>query len=68
MAAIDELLRVMLEKGGSDLHLSVGRPPTIRVSGAQVHPLRPRPGQRKLLQRCDQQEGYLKHQVLAVLS
>ncbi|HKB90604.1 MAG TPA: PilT/PilU family type 4a pilus ATPase [Opitutaceae bacterium] len=34
MPAIDQLLRAMLEKGGSDLHLSVGQPPKIRASGA----------------------------------
>jgi twitching motility protein PilT len=34
MAAIDALLRTMLEKGGSDLHLTVGLPPKIRASGA----------------------------------
>ncbi len=34
MAAIDQLLRTMLEKGGSDLHLTVGLPPKARISGA----------------------------------
>lgn len=34
MAAIDSLLRVMLERGGSDLHLTVGLPPKARLSGA----------------------------------
>ena len=33
MAAIDSLLRSMLEKGGSDLHLTVGLPPKSRISG-----------------------------------
>src|SRR5450759_5510595 len=33
MAAIDTLLRTMLEKGGSDLHLTVGLPPKTRASG-----------------------------------
>jgi twitching motility protein PilT len=33
MAAIDTLLRFMLEKGGSDLHLTVGLPPKARISG-----------------------------------
>ena len=27
MAAIDTLLKTMLDKGGSDLHLTVGLPP-----------------------------------------
>ena len=34
MAAIDHLLQTMLEKGGSDLHLTVGLPPKIRASGS----------------------------------
>jgi hypothetical protein len=47
MAAIDSLLRSMLEKGGSDLHLTVGLPPKIpRLRLAPAHPRRPgrRPG------------------------
>ena len=42
MAAIDTLLRTMLEKGGSDLHLSVGLPPKIRASGS-LQPLSDQP-------------------------
>ncbi len=34
MAAIDQLLRTMIEKGGSDLHLTVGLPPKARISGS----------------------------------
>jgi twitching motility protein PilT len=34
MAAIDSLLRTMLDKGGSDLHLTVGLPPKSRISGS----------------------------------
>ena len=34
MPAIDPLLRTMLEKGGSDLHLTVGLPPKARLSGS----------------------------------
>ena len=34
MAAIDALLKTMIERGGSDLHLTVGLPPKARVSGA----------------------------------
>jgi hypothetical protein len=30
---IDDLLRQCVERGGSDLHLTVGLPPTIRLSG-----------------------------------
>jgi len=36
MAAIDSLLKTMLEKGGSDLHLTVGLPPKSRISGSLV--------------------------------
>jgi len=32
-AHIDDLLRIVVEKGGSDLHISVGVPPIIRVDG-----------------------------------
>lgn len=31
-----DLLRVMLEKGSSDLHLAVGRPPVLRVDGELI--------------------------------
>ncbi len=34
MPAIDTLLKSMLERGGSDLHLSVGLPPKARISGS----------------------------------
>ena len=33
MALIDEYLKTMLAKGGSDLHLTVGQPPKIRAHG-----------------------------------
>jgi twitching motility protein PilT len=36
MAAIESLLRGMIEKGASDLHLVVGRPPLYRVRGELV--------------------------------
>lgn len=44
---IDDLLRVMLERGGSDLHIAVGSPPGIRQRGELVpienmRPLSPR--------------------------
>jgi twitching motility protein PilT len=42
MAAIDALLKNMLEKGGSDLHLTVGLPPKIRASGS-LQPLTDQP-------------------------
>jgi twitching motility protein PilT len=34
MAAIDSLLKTMLDKGGSDLHLTVGLPAKSRISGS----------------------------------
>jgi len=30
---VPELLEVMLERGASDLHLTVGAPPTVRLHG-----------------------------------
>ncbi|MFA5056727.1 MAG: type IV pilus twitching motility protein PilT [Opitutaceae bacterium] len=42
MAEIDQLLRTMLEKGGSDLHLTVGLPPKARISGSLTS-FEPRP-------------------------
>ena len=33
MAQIDQFLKVMVEQGGSDLHLTVGSPPVMRVHG-----------------------------------
>ena len=36
---IDRFLHLMLERGASDLHLSVGRPPMFRLSG-EVDPIR----------------------------
>ncbi len=47
MPHIDELLRLMLQRGGSDLHLTVGSPPGIRQRGdivpvEDMKPLTPR--------------------------
>lgn len=36
MAAIDELFKVMVEQGASDLHLTSGAPPFLRLHGAMV--------------------------------
>jgi twitching motility protein PilT len=36
MAQIDTLLRTMVEKGGSDLHIMVGQPPKARISGSII--------------------------------
>jgi len=42
MPAIDQIRRTMLEKGGSDLHLTVGLPPKSRISGS-LQPIGPTP-------------------------
>ncbi|HET7536213.1 MAG TPA: PilT/PilU family type 4a pilus ATPase, partial [Candidatus Didemnitutus sp.] len=42
MAAIDLLLKTMLDKGGSDLHLTVGLPPKSRISGS-LQPIAEKP-------------------------
>ena len=36
MSNLDFLLRQMTERGASDLHLKVGRPPTLRVNGERL--------------------------------
>ena len=41
---LNRMLFELVEKGGSDLHLTVGAPPTIRVNGS----LRPLPGYGRL--------------------
>lgn len=33
MARVDELVRILVDRGGSDLHLKVGSPPAMRVKG-----------------------------------
>ena len=33
MAQIDQFLNVLVEQGGSDLHLTTGSPPVMRVHG-----------------------------------
>src|SRR5262245_49154082 len=35
-ATIEELLQILVERGGSDLHLSAGSPPRVRIDGALV--------------------------------
>jgi twitching motility protein PilT len=42
MAEIDTLLRSMVEKGGSDLHLIIGMPPKARISGS-IQPISDKP-------------------------
>ena len=36
MVSMEELLNLMVQRGGSDLHLSVGSPPRIRVDGKLI--------------------------------
>jgi twitching motility protein PilT len=50
MAAVDQLLRTMLNKGGSDLHLTIGLPPKARVSGSLV-PLSDSPVDAKTMEK-----------------
>ncbi|HWA87299.1 MAG TPA: ATPase, T2SS/T4P/T4SS family, partial [Opitutus sp.] len=56
MPVIDTLLRTMLDKGGSDLHLTVGLPPKSRISGSLVPigdtPLDPPTMERYLKEIC----------------
>jgi twitching motility protein PilT len=52
--AIDEVLLYLLEKGGSDLHLSVNSPPMIRVHGE----LEPVPGYRAMTAQQLQESVY----------
>src|SRR5690606_34301765 len=42
MADLDQLLRTMLERKGSDLHLTVGLPPKARIEGS-LAPIADRP-------------------------
>ena len=39
MANMHQLLKAMVEKGASDLHITVGTPPQLRIDG-KLHPLR----------------------------
>lgn len=43
MAKIDQLFKILVESGGSDLHISPSNPPLMRISG-DLHPI----GQQKL--------------------
>jgi twitching motility protein PilT len=42
MAKIDQLFKVMVERGASDLHISPNNPPMIRISG-DLHPITQQP-------------------------
>ena len=34
MAVIDQYFRVLVQEGGSDLHVSEGQPPKVRINGS----------------------------------
>ena len=51
-AKIDRFLRLMTSRGASDLHLTVGRPPMLRVTGS-MEPIRYRTLLRARLRRAD---------------
>lgn len=58
---VDDLLRLMLERGGSDLHITVGSPPGIRQRGELVpvenmKPLMPRDTQEMLLSLLSEEQ------------
>jgi twitching motility protein PilT len=36
MVSIEELLQIMVQRGGSDLHVTAGAPPKVRIDGALV--------------------------------
>ena len=36
-SALDALLREMVRRGASDLHLSAGQPPRLRIDGSLAH-------------------------------
>ena len=58
---VDDLLRLMLERGGSDLHITVGSPPGIRQRGEllpieNMKPLMPRDTQEMLLSLLSEEQ------------
>lgn len=58
---IDDLLRLMLDRGGSDLHITVGSPPGIRQRGEiipieNMKPLMPRDSQEMLLNLLSEEQ------------
>ena len=67
MPAIDYYFDILLEKGGSDLHLSIGHPATIRLKGDLVQIDRQPLDERKIrhlmdeLLGRDQQEHFHTH-------
>lgn len=58
---IDDLLRTMLQRGGSDLHITVGAAPGIRLRGEitpieEMHPLTPRDTQEMILSLLSEEQ------------
>ncbi len=58
---VDDLLRLMLERGGSDLHITVGSPPGIRMRGELVpventRPLTPKDVQAMILSLLSEEQ------------
>ena len=58
---VDDLLRVMLDRGGSDLHITVGSPPGLRIRGQLVpiedmKPLSPRDTQEMILNLLSEEQ------------
>lgn len=58
---IDDLLRLMIERGGSDLHINVGSPPGIRMRGEIVpienmKPLSPKDTQEMILSMLSEEQ------------
>ncbi len=71
MALIDELLRLVVEQGASDLHLDVPSPPVIRVDGelrvqTQFPPLKPADveGILEQIARPEQRQAFLQEKEL----
>ena len=62
---LDVLLRLLVEKGGSDLHLAVNNPPIVRIHGDLIRMNAPRLTQEKIeeilypIMGYDQKEKYL---------
>ena len=70
MAELDTLLRTMLDRGGSDLHLTVGLPPKARISGSLTtlapEPIEAAHMERLLKEICPEHrwKHYLEHRDL----
>jgi twitching motility protein PilT len=59
--SVDDLLKLLLERGGSDLHLTVGSPPGLRIRGeivpvARTKPLTPKDTQDMILMLLSEEQ------------